>query len=135
MSDELHMQFIWLGNPIPWQSTKKGKYGFYKPQTIVDYQEDIAWKAKQAMNGHDPFDGYLAIEVFFYRQYKHRVDNDNLLKPVSDAMSGIVYGDDTQILRTHIERRFCNRQPGIRVHVWQIKIDPEVDKWIVGRCT
>ncbi len=52
-----------------------------------------------------PLQGSLFIKVhYYYSDSKHRVDGDNLLKIVCDALKGVAYGDDSQIDSHQVER-------------------------------
>lgn len=48
----------------------------------------------------------LEIDIqFFYKGAVPRIDTDNLAKPIQDALEGVVYDDDQQILKTQSEKR------------------------------
>jgi Holliday junction resolvase RusA-like endonuclease len=48
----------------------------------------------------------LRITVVYYHERPTvNIDNDNLLKPVQDALKGIVYRDDVLITETNVRKR------------------------------
>lgn len=49
-----------------------------------------------------PFDAEIIMHVAFYMQDRRRVDYDNLAKLVTDALNGIAYVDDSQIVESII---------------------------------
>ena len=88
---------IW-GNPLPKQSFRKGKNN-YTLARIKAWQDTVGWVAKEAMIGHDIFEGALSVTITFIRGDKRRVDLDNLSKAVLDGCNKIVWKDDVQIKR------------------------------------
>lgn len=104
-------------NPLPKQSFKMGKRGGYTPERIKSWQELVATRAREAMNlqGQEMLTKLLLVELWFWRGDGRRVDEDNLGKPVLDAMSKIVYADDSQIVDKITHKRYNKACPGIRV--------------------
>jgi len=67
------------------------------------YKESIRLAASPKIRR--PLQGSLFIKVhYYYSDSKHRVDGDNLLKIVCDALKGVAYGDDSQIDSHQVER-------------------------------
>lgn len=62
-----------------------------------------------------PFGSRLRVTVvYFHEGFEVRIDNDNLLKPIQNALIGLVYIDDRQITdtvvrKTSIDGRFYLR--------------------------
>ncbi len=55
--------------------------------------------------GQDPFVNSLQITAVYYHDGPTvRMDNDNLLKPIQDALNGLVYADDRQIVDTSVRK-------------------------------
>lgn len=55
----------------------------------------------------------LVTQLRFTLTYYHdgvavRIDNDNLVKPIQDALNGLVYEDDRQITDTYIRKTDLN---------------------------
>ena len=46
--------------------------------------------------------------VFYHEAVSSRIDNDNLLKPVQDALEGLVYSDDMLITDTRVRKTSLN---------------------------
>jgi crossover junction endodeoxyribonuclease RusA len=46
----------------------------------------------------------LLVVVYFFGRLPAYLDNDNLLKPIQDALNGLVYEDDRQVTDTAIRR-------------------------------
>jgi hypothetical protein len=52
-----------------------------------------------------PLQDRVAITVVYYHEgLATRLDNDNLLKPIQDALNGLIYADDRQITDTHVRK-------------------------------
>jgi hypothetical protein len=43
--------------------------------------------------------------AYFHDRQAVRIDNDNLIKPIQDAMIGVVYADDSLIVETRISKK------------------------------
>ena len=63
-----------------------------------------------------PMSGPVAVFLDVYRPRK-RGDLDNLLKAVLDALNGVAYGDDEQVVRIEANRYDDKRAPRVEVHV------------------
>jgi Holliday junction resolvase RusA-like endonuclease len=82
-------------------------------------------KARQAIGASEPLQG--ALTVFLYLryavptsyskkrkeaclrgvEYPKKVDIDNVYKSITDAMQGIVYANDSQIVQAHIKKLYA----------------------------
>jgi crossover junction endodeoxyribonuclease RusA len=51
-----------------------------------------------------PFPGNVDLTVTYYQMGNWRGDNDNMVKPIEDALQGIAYLDDRQV-RNHSGKR------------------------------
>jgi Holliday junction resolvase RusA-like endonuclease len=97
---------------------------FRSPKKTVEYEKKIADKAREAMGSSEPLE--TPVAVYIYANYKvpasyskqRRLDClagferpkvndiDNVCKCVLDAMNGIVYFDDKQVVSLHATKRF-----------------------------
>lgn len=97
----------------------------YTPKKTKEYEELVAIKARQAMGETEPLETpiraflhfYLPIPVSYSKKRtqacldgseKHtkKPDADNAAKSVLDAMNGICYVDDSQIVDLHVHKRY-----------------------------
>lgn len=66
------------------------------------FKDALGWFARQAMHGLPPLTGAVKINVDIYRNRnpltKSFGDGDNHLKAVMDALTGICYLDDAQVI-------------------------------------
>lgn len=79
-------------------------------------KESYGWQAKEqyrlpALTG----DLEVDVRLFFGRRSKHDIDNFN--KILFDALSGIVWVDDSQIIRSITEKGYDKENPRIEITV------------------
>lgn len=73
--------------------------------TVVLSNDAMAWKtyaqawAYRQYPYNEPLKGLIAAT---YRFYGSKADFDNNLKLTNDAMNGVIYADDSQIVEAHI---------------------------------
>lgn len=92
--------------PMPRPRFTKGRA--YTPRHIRDYQSACRQAAVVAMRGHEPLQGELSCTLKFYRKFKPSSrrfgDSDNLYKAATDALQGVCFNDDSQIVKATIEK-------------------------------
>lgn len=66
-----------------------------------------------------PLDGDLELWVTFFYGTKRKRDLDNSNKLWQDALTGIVYHDDSQIAYLHLERAYDKANPRVEISVVQ----------------
>lgn len=66
-----------------------------------------------------PMDGPLGMSLAVFRPMR-RGDLSNRIKVVEDAMQGIVFHDDNQVVRIEAQRHDDKGNPRVEVVVWQI---------------
>ena len=117
------------GNPIPKSRPRFARRGqfvqTYTDAKTIDYETHVAMKARQAIGASEPLQG--ALTVFLYLrytipasytkkrkeaclrgvEYPKKIDIDNVYKSITDAMNGIVYTDDSQIVEAHIKKVYA----------------------------
>jgi Holliday junction resolvase RusA-like endonuclease len=69
----------------------------------------------------EPWTSDLTCELVFVRGDRRWVDCENLSKPVTDAMNGIVYEDDHQIVDLRIRKFYSKEEPGLTVKVYPVE--------------
>lgn len=101
-----------LVRPVAKGRPRFGKGSIFTPERTRKYEAIVKNEAEKAMAGRAPFDGPVGVRCqFCFNVPKkgaesagewrvERPDLDNLLKAVTDAMNGIVYNDDSQIVMT-----------------------------------
>lgn len=92
--------------------------GAYDPKQCKTFKEVVAWYAKLKAieyNLKEPLGCPIAISLTFHmgkekkgRSSYHtkKPDVDNLAKAVKDALRGIIYRDDSQIVEAHLYKLY-----------------------------
>ena len=77
---------------------------------LRDWRDRVrAEAARQWPPGHTPYTDQLQLTVVYYHDGETiRMDNDNMVKPVQDALNGLVYVDDRQITDTRVRKTNLN---------------------------
>ena len=93
------------GEPIPKQSFRFRYSGrHFVPARIRAAQDQVAWCAREAMAGDLPLAGPVSVVATFARKSRRRTDLENLWKLTGDALEGIVYDNDAQIVRLELDK-------------------------------
>lgn len=129
------------GPIVAWQRTglNKGKKHYTRDETR-DMQNALAMAAINQV-GRPMLTGAIGIEIKVYFEppgswsavKRHRAihgidgvmhtvkpDYDNLAKTIGDALNGIVWKDDAQIVDAHIRKLYSSR-PGLALRVFELK--------------
>jgi len=105
----------------------KGFVGAYDQDRSKSYKEFIAWHGRLKANEAgllNPSQQPIALEIIFQMGKNNRLneyhtkrpDLDNLIKSVKDALTGIIWKDDSQIVKLRAEKRFGPEQVNIKVN-------------------
>lgn len=101
------LQFFVPGIPIP---NPKLKNAVRPPRAhpLHGWRENVAWSARAASRGPVQFNGPVRLECVFVFParpavapgcpYTCKPDNDNLIKPVKDALTGVLWRDDAIVV-------------------------------------
>ncbi len=111
------VSFFVDGNPVPKQSYRAVKGGGYTDPRVTAWSRLVSQHAMIAMAGKEMFTGLVNIEFQFFLPDKRRKDWDNLSKAICDALNGIVYKDDSQVVMATIEKAYEKDEPGVYVLV------------------
>lgn len=88
--------------PVPFKRAMANGKRRYNDPRYSEYKLYLGLHARVAMNGQAPFDGAIRIHVDVFTKYEPTSlksgDVDNHLKAAMDALNGICYRDDRQIV-------------------------------------
>ena len=128
------MKFTVLGIPIPKGRPKFGNGHAYTPERTIQYENLVKWSysPKQFHEGAIAMDivAYMPIpkatsKTNLILMEKHiklptsRPDADNIIKGIADALNGIAYKDDSQIVDIRC-RQFYSLTPRCEVEIWEV---------------
>ena len=85
-----------------------------RSREAIDYKAEVAWLARQA--GVEPLEGDVVLTMHIYRP-RRAGDLDNRIKVTVDALNGIAYSDDSQIVELHAFRHDDRARPRVEVAV------------------
>jgi Holliday junction resolvase RusA-like endonuclease len=123
--------FTILGTPVAKGRPRLGKYGTYTPEKTVEYENLI--RTIYQTEGHPKHEGYVGLVVRTYMPIPKstskknralmiegeirpakRPDADNILKIYGDALNGIAWDDDSQVVAGHV-MKWYSEQPRVEV--------------------
>lgn len=138
-------QFTVLGAPRgkerPRAAKLRDRTVVYTPKKTKDYEREIATAYRTQCRGI--FSGAVAIEIHAYYEIpksasRKRVldmvsdrerptkkpDGDNIAKAVCDALNGVAYKDDSQVVDLTV-RKYYSKFPHVQVFISEAKTDGE----------
>lgn len=86
-----------------------------------NYKDEIGWAARWARkSSQDMFKAPIRVEMVFYLKSRHRIDIDNLMKLPIDAMTGICWKDDSEIVEIFGKKVFGDPRPRTEINIFQL---------------
>lgn len=126
------------GEAVPQARPRVTRCGTYDPPKCRAYKQKVGLYAKTAMRGKEPLRGPIKMSVIVYRSIpkswtkKKKVaamlddiypttkpDIDNILKGLMDALKGIVWRDDAQVISVEASKEYAEH-PRVWVHVCKV---------------
>ena len=139
MSIEIEISFTIPGMPVGKGRPRMMRSGHvYTPAKTASFEGAVRMLAAQAMDAAGvvmaqgvPVTARISIEVPCPASYSRRKrqsaldgelppykpDVDNVAKAVLDAMTGIVYDDDSRVVELAVSKRYADGMAGTEVHV------------------
>lgn len=122
------------GRPVPKGRPRFGSGHAYTPKATRNFETQLKWLARLAMQHREIFLGPVKIEVLALFPIPQswptkkktdalnglvrptgKPDLDNLLKTV-DALNGVVWKDDSQVVSALVRKRYWN-EPSLKIEV------------------
>jgi Holliday junction resolvase RusA-like endonuclease len=124
-------KFVIEGVPLTKDNTKiyNPKTGkFFLPKKLKQYEEYVKWQIlQQKPKNFKMIENPVSLQLnFYFPDYKRR-DVLNYTKSLCDALSGLVYKDDSLIEIANIQKFIDKKKPRVEIKVEEI--DKEVS-WI-----
>ena len=95
------------------------KFGFpqgYMNKAGKDLKTDYQWQVKSQYHGK-PIKGDIKMKVYLYFGTKRKCDIDNFNKILYDALTGILWEDDSQIQEVLTRKFYDKENPRIELLV------------------
>ena len=142
------VRFTVPGKPVAKQRPKFSRAGAfvrtYTPEKTVNYESLVRLAASDAMNGARPMEGPVLLTVAINLQIPvsaskkqqalmaanvvmptKKPDADNVLKAVKDAINGVVWRDDAQVVDITVSKRY-SASPCVQVVVEALEPQAEI---------
>lgn len=110
------MKFTVPGAPVPKERPRVVGRRAFTPQRTRDYEARVkacAIRAGVKIATLAP----VRVEVVAYCQDARRRDLDNLCKSILDPLNGLIYADDSQIVRLVAEKRIDRENPRAEIEI------------------
>ena len=138
------IQFNVPGQPVGKGRPRIGNVGqharMFTPGKTVSYESTVALSAQQAMQGRSLIEGpvkvlmrmTLVIPASWSRKKQEQAasglirpttkpDTDNVIKAIFDAINGVVWRDDVQVVELGVSKVY-GAVPGVAVHVSPLEV-------------
>ena len=123
-------------DPIPKGRPRMNRRGrTYTPEKTRKYEQNITLMAEMQTNS-PPLKGPLVVDLLFRitrpksskRMFPNvRPDIDNLAKAVLDAIEGIAFNNDGQIIELNMKKLYVVGPGGTTVHIREVTDDLQQD--------
>lgn len=116
----LILHLIVEGEPVPKQRVRTGKGRFYTPAKTLHHEELIEWSARDRVS--EPTRNPVILEMDFFMGNARKVDGDNLQKTVMDALNGVAWRDDSQVIEWTGHKHVDREMPRTELRVWEVAV-------------
>jgi Holliday junction resolvase RusA-like endonuclease len=96
----------------------RGRRVYKSPEANV-YRDAVVMAAKRAMRGRDMLTGHVEARIWFAYPTA-RNDIDGAIKPTLDALNGIVWQDDRQVIRLEVDKLKDTDAPRVEIEVVEV---------------
>ena len=93
----MNYSFVVTGPPVAKARARKGPVGFYTPEKTKDAELLVQAAFLEKYRPEVDATSLFKVACRFYTRGRNRMDGDNLEKLIWDALTGVVWEDDSQI--------------------------------------
>ena len=101
----LPFEFTIKGPPVSQQTRNR--------ERLQQWKNDVKTAAESAWNGARPLTRPVSLTITYYYE-ELSPDVDNIIKPIQDALVGVILDDDTQVVDIKARKRLINGSYRIR---------------------
>ncbi len=109
--------------PVPFKRVMQSGKRRFNDARYTEFKRELGYFALKAMAGQPPLEGAIKIFIEVYKKIIPTAltfgDWDNHAKAVSDALNGICYLDDKQIIEGHV--RLFKGEPKLIITLEEFK--------------
>ena len=114
---------------VPGEPVVKARPRVYRTHTIntaetIEGENRVLQAFVKKYGYPKPIEGPVRLSCIFYLTNRRRKDFDNLVKLVTDALNGVAFKDDSQVMRATIAKVFPASIRNDDPHTW-VKIEEE----------
>lgn len=114
------MKFVLAGKPMSTQNCyRTTPRGGYMTKVCKELKDSYVEQIRKQWSGPAIEDRDLTIEIWQYHGDKRKRDWDNYNKLCTDAMEGIVFKDDVQIVDAAVYKRYDKNNPRIEIELFK----------------
>jgi crossover junction endodeoxyribonuclease RusA len=107
-----------FGEPLPMPRPRVSRWGVKPPSdAVLELKQRHAEAASGARPNEWPMTGPVAVYLVCFRKTARACDVDNLAKLPLDALTGIAWVDDSQVVKLLVEKRRDEDDPRTEVRV------------------
>lgn len=92
----------------------------YMVTKAKNLKEDYQWQVKKQWNNKPLLSGFIKVQIVTYHGDHRKNDWDNFHKLSMDALTGIVYEDDSQIKEANVIKEYDKLNPRIEIDLQEI---------------
>lgn len=112
------VSFVVIGPPQPKERARMGAGGrWFTPERTRFYERAVKHRAQLAVPKSWPLDARYVLTVRMHFADARRRDADNVIKAVSDALNGVCFADDSQVVETHAFKHIDRDNPRTEVQI------------------
>ena len=109
------------GQPLSTQhcylyTARSGSVRGYMKAACVTLKEQWQWEAKSQWRGA-PLEGPVSVKMALYHGDHRKRDIDNFNKLVFDALAGIAFLDDNQVMELTITKEYDKERPRVELEL------------------
>lgn len=113
--------FVVEGRPATWQRTVHANGRTLTPKRSREARKAMAWAARAARPRGWTLDGEYRVEVTGYWPDRRAGDVDRLVSLALDALEGVAYGTDRQVVQIEGRRALDRDRPRVEVVVRRVE--------------
>ena len=117
----MEVSFTVPSDPIPAARPRFSGRHAYQPARNRKYREVVQTSAREVMNGREPMTGAVEVQLSLFRRFKPTArqfgDTDNHAKGILDALNGICFADDSQVVRLTVEKHTSKTAPRAEIKI------------------
>lgn len=117
-------RFTVPGAPVPKARPRVVQGRTFTARRTKAYEEAVGWAFRAAHPGVRPIqDAQVSLTLTIHEgkvRPQHRADIDNIEKAVMDALNGIAFEDDVQVVEKHTRLHRWSDDPRVEVEVRQL---------------